>query len=165
MISSPSSVVFRVSFPCFVSLRDESYHLPRLFTGSSETVGMTWFAMLKVTDSSTFPFRRDRLLDFFGLNSIPAAATTSSSLSRISRVSSSLLERTVVSSMKAFKGGGWQLGLLSLSVWLEAALSITSIARTNRIGEIAHPMAMPTSKSIHLVVYSFVENRIEKPLK
>ena len=45
-------------------------------THSAETVWMTWSTTLKVTDSSTFPSRRDRLLDFFGLNSILAAVTT-----------------------------------------------------------------------------------------
>jgi len=54
-----------------VSFRSPLYHLPRLFTGFSETVGMA-SPLMKNALSTTFPLTIEMLLDLEGLNYIRA---------------------------------------------------------------------------------------------
>ena len=102
MASRPSIASSTVSSPLLVSFMDESYHLPRLLTGS--WLNRIWCATVNV--ACILPFLTERLRNFFGLNFMLHHATKTSRRSNTRRVSSGFEPIMVVSSMNAFKGGG-----------------------------------------------------------
>ena len=157
----PSSSFPLISATLFVSLNSSVYQQPKLFTGWSDTEGMTYSPRLKWSSLFSFPFLKTRLLDFFALNSNWPQSICSSSLLRIAAASSLTLFKRVRSSMKALIGSSSFPGDNSIPVPSTfAAWTMTSIPRTNRIGDMVHPMGMPTCRSCHLVLYFLVVNYI-----
>ena len=105
MARRPSVASSVVSCPLLVSFMDESYHLPKLLTGSSLTVGICLLATVNVVAASILPYLTERLRDFLGLKFILHHDIKPSRRSNIWRVSASFEEIAVVSSMNAFRGG------------------------------------------------------------
>src|SRR4029078_11341650 len=166
MISRPLSACSFTPFPCSVSFRLQLYHLPRLLTGAFDTVGIVWPPMWNSTFSSTLPLFRDRLRDLSGLNFILDHVISESSLFSICCALVLQFAITVVSSMKAFSGGiCTPFPRFAASASDSVAFKSTCIASTNNTGETVHPIAIPTSSLVQLVVYEFVSNLILKSLK
>ena len=164
--SKLSFIIFHVAVSWFLSLKVSSSTLPRLFTGSSCTVGIRWPATRKKTSLRIFPRVRARLLDFAGLKDILHHSSRSFILSRLLWTACFRFITSVVSSMNALIEDLWNFRpICTLSLWDPAAFRRTCIANTKRHGEIAHPMAIPTWSGIHFGVYAIVENLISNPLK
>ena len=128
---------------------DESCHLPRFLT---RFLTDRWYLLIGCCECRRriyLTFLTERLRDFFGLNFILHNVIKTSRRSSIRRVSSSFEQIMVVSSMNAFKGVCNNHHGPALS---SAAFKITSIAMTNRIGDMVQPMAIPISKLIQSVV-------------
>ena len=103
--------------------------------------------------ATSFPACNTTYIDFLCLNFILAWFISSSSLSRIHWNSSVDRFSRVRSSMKAHMGGKiWFLALSTPLPYSLADLNIISITVANRIGEIEHPMGLPTSSLCHPVV-------------
>ena len=117
-------------------LKAPYFIFPRLFTGRSDTVGILWPPISKLTFWFNFPLIREILLDFWGLNFI-LHQIISSSIKLISfRVVDSLDDKIVVSFMKAFTGGIWHpLPSSTKFDLLSVALRSSCIDKTKSIGE------------------------------
>ena len=101
----PSCNVLDVSFAWLISFKDSSNQRPKLFTSSSETVGILWPPTMKFIFWFTFLSLSERLLDFWGLSFLLHQIICLSIRLIILQVVDSLDERIVVSSMNAFTGG------------------------------------------------------------
>ena len=146
ILYSPSCKVLDVSFTWLVSFIDSSYQCPRLFTGRSDTVRILWPPISKLTFWFNFPFLRERLLNFWGLNFILHQIIRSSIKLISFCVVHSLDDKIVMSSIKAFTGGIWQPRANSTKFdLLSVALRSSHIDKTKSTGETVHPIAIPTS--------------------
>ena len=122
-------------------------------------------AISKMWSLRIFPLTRARLLDFADLKTIRHHPSRSFNLSRVFWTTFFLFMIRVVSSLNAFIGGMFTpLPMCASGILDPAAFSRICIA-SNMEGEIVHPIAIPTSKRTHLLVYVLVENRITNPLK
>ncbi|GFN81898.1 hypothetical protein PoB_000840400 [Plakobranchus ocellatus] len=106
-----------------------------------------WYLLFRYCEGRDFVI--DRLRDFFGLNSILRHGIKSSKRVNIRLVSSSLEQIMVVSSMNAFRGGmEHPPPRLAGPALPSVAFTMTSMAITNSIWDIVHPIAIPTSRLI-----------------
>ena len=148
---SPSMVCWRMAPLILLTVRDSSKTLPRLFTGSSDTVGIRCSATSKNTSLRMFPLTRARLLDFAGLKAIRHHPNRLFNLSRVFWTTFFLFMIRVVSSMNDFIGGMYTpLPMCASGILDPAAFSRICIASTKREGEIVHPIAIPTSRGTPL---------------
>ena len=160
----PSCNVLYVSFAWLISFKDSSNQRSKLFTGSSDSIGILWPPTLKFLFWFSFPFLRERLLDFLGLNFFLHQMIYFCIRLSILRVVNSLDERIIVLSLNAFIGGIWNpLPNSTISAMFSVAFRSGCIARTKSIGNTEHPIAIPTSSLFQFVVYSSVVNHMRKP--
>jgi len=140
-----------------LSFRSPSYHLPRLFTGFSETVGIASPFMKNVL-STTFPLTIKMLLDLEGLNCIHAHSILSVNFPNNRLVQATVVVMVVMSSMYALTGGSRipEAKRSPPTTHLDA-LMITYIAMIKASGEKVHPAIIPTSKHCHVVLNFGVE--------
>ncbi len=139
-----------------LSLRLALYHLPRLLTGCSDTVGIGSSPIQNFTFFSC-PLTIEMLRDLFGLIFIRAHLMFSCSFPSSRLVHPAVVVRMVMSSMYA-RIGGRRIPFLVRSpptTHLEA-LMMTSMAIVKARGEIVQPAMMPTSTRCHDVVKSAV---------
>ena len=142
-----------------LSLRLALYHLPRLLTGCSETVGIGLspkqnFMFLSFPLAIEMP--RDLLSSIFSSGSTWFSCSFPSSRLVHAAVVVRVV-RVVVSSMYAWIGGRWILFLVhSPPTTHFEVLMMTSMAIVKARGEIVQPAMMPTSRRCHDVVKSAV---------
>jgi len=103
VLFSPSTACHLTSPTRTVSFRSPSYHLPRLFTGFSETVGIATLLMKNVL-STTFCLTIEMLLDLEGLNCIHAHSILSVILPNNRLVQATVVVMVVMLSMYALIG-------------------------------------------------------------
>ena len=137
--------IFHVAVSWFLSLRVSSNTLPRLFTGSSCTVGIRWPATRKKTSLRIFPRVSARLLDFAGLKDILHHSSRSFILSRLLWTACFRFITSVVSSMNALIEDVWNFRpICTLSLWDPDAFRRTCIANTKRhMGRLRTPWQFP----------------------
>ena len=100
---NPSDILLTVAVSWFLSRSNSPKTLPRLFTGSSDTVGMRCRPIVKYTSLRTFPLVRERLRYFAGLRAQRHQRNRSLSLSRT--LWKICFKTIVVSSMNAIIEG------------------------------------------------------------
>ena len=128
LFSRPLVTSFLSWSTCPLSLRETSYHRPRLFTGFLETVGIASSPMWNLWPNS-FPLMMDMLLDLLVLIFIRAISMFPCSFLSSRTVKALVMVSVVRSSMYSLTGGSLRPGLMCCPpTTYQDAWMITSIA-------------------------------------
>ena len=154
---NPSDILLTDSDSWFLSLINSSKTLPRLFTDSSETVGMRCPPTIKYTSLRTFPW--------LGRDFVISQVWEPCDTNGVDRWACRGLFERSASCLRRLWCRPWTLlrnGMCTTlpmrASWIPSPTAFRTIcmASTKSGGEMAHPMAMPTCRGIQPVMHSFV---------